>query len=78
MGYRIKMCVDSFNEKYKTIGRAETLAEAREQATMLLMAGIPSRKKDLMIFKVVNGRTQRTACGFVTNFKGEWVYIPLK
>ncbi|MBQ1293628.1 MAG: hypothetical protein IIY21_06290 [Clostridiales bacterium] len=78
MEYKIKMCTDSFNDRWKIIGKADSLAEAREQATMLLMAGIPSRKKELMIFKVVNGKTQRTACGFVSKFGGEWVYTPLK
>lgn len=75
MGYKIKMCVDSFNDRWRTLASADTLMDARGEARIYLMAGIPSRKKELGIYKSENGRTSNTAVGYVYKKGDQYFWI---
>lgn len=77
MEYKIKMCTDSFNDRWEIIGKANSLADARVKAISMLEKGVPSRKKELGIHKVENGRTNKSAIGFIVKSGNTYNWVGL-
>ena len=75
MVYKIKMCTDSFNDRWKIVGKANSLADARVKARLMLEKGIPSRKKELSVHVVIDGRTNKSAIGFVVKSGNTYYWI---